>query len=429
MARWSRVVVCVAMNLIVAAAASHAADGPSATLDQIAEAWRRREARVRSGDFRWTEVRVLSRAPGELSVGAFEPSPGSEPAGTITDRETYEQGYDRELQFDGSKVRFADTQPRLYVDHGRYLPHESVDVCDGRVYKRLDGQHVPGAFRHQGAILPLESDHVYHLIDLKPLYLHFRVSRYGNEFLRQYAVAAGHGMVDGTRCVILRRTTQPTVPVVESLWLDPEQDFSVRRILRKAAHVVTSQWDISYEQDPAHGPLVTSQKARDETRSHTTSTPKMPGKTHFVLHDWPYCHGVIENLRPLPAGWKRVDHFPNGEFDRSVEATIVEARVNCEFPADRFTLEFPVDTLVYDTTGPAGTEPVEYIQREGGKKRIILDEEWRRAKTVEDLTETETGLAGIHEKPRSWSWRWGVAGALILVTLLVSLRLWRKHAV
>jgi hypothetical protein len=371
------------MDLIVAVAASHAADAPNATLDEIVGAWRRREARVRSGDFRWTEVRVLSRAPGELNVGAFEPSPGSEPAGTVTDRKPHRQEYDRQFQFEGRKVRFADTQPQLYMDQGRYLPHESVDVCDGRVFKRLDEHQVPDAFRHQGRIAPLASARVHRLLDLRPLYLHFRPSRYGDHFLRQHTIAAGQGMVDETRCVILRRTTRPSVPVVESLWLDPEQDFSVRRILRKAAHVVTSQWDISYDLDPTFG--------------------------------------------PIPAGWKRVDHFSNGEFDRSVEATIVEAKINCEFPADRFTLEFPVDTLVYDTTGPPGTERVEYIQREGGKKRIVLDEEWRRAKTVEDLTQTETGLAGIERPARPWWPRLVWLGFLVPLALLVGVGLYRMH--
>ena len=43
--------------------------------------------------------------------------------------------------------------------------------------------------------------------------------------------------------------------------------------------------------------------------------------------------------------------MPKFDMDQE-EATIVEAKINCEFPADSFQVEFPVDTFVLDATGP-----------------------------------------------------------------------------
>jgi hypothetical protein len=111
----------------------------------------------------------------------------------------------------------------------------------------------------------------------------------------------------------------------------------------------------------------------------------------------------------VPKGWKTVENFHNGEFDRSLEATVVTAKVNHPVADDRFVLDFPVNTLVTDGIHLEGTRPQRYIVRPNGGKRLVLEAEYRKAKTPEELIQTETGGALI-DRQRGFAWgRWFLA--------------------
>ncbi len=322
-------------------------------LSEIAAAWKRREQRIRTGQFEWDEVRVMSRSPADLKRGPFDPPAGTEPAGTVTDRQPCRHEYQRKLLFKADKLRFFSNEPELLVEQGAYVPRESVRVFDGQLYKILDERDLPNGFRHQATILPPTQKMISSRLGLKPLFLHFRPSRYDERFLSRFTVAGHDGVIDDKRCIILQRVKDPAGPVLESLWLSPEHQFCVRRLLTEVGDVVTTRFDIFYDLDPTHG--------------------------------------------PIPTGWKLVERFSNEEFDRSIEATVTTGKVNHQIADDQFTLEFPVNTFVYDAGSSPGKDPVSYIVRPDRQKRVVLPEELRRAKTADELIRTETGRARIEQ--------------------------------
>ncbi len=357
-----------------AAAAEPVEEKGKVALSEIAAAWNRREQRIRTGEFEWDELRVMSRSPTDLKRDPFSPA-----ARTATDQQTYRHQYQRKLLFKDDKLRFFNNESVWFLEQGAYLPYESVQVFDGRVYKTLEERSVPKRFRYQGSVLPGTAEMIHDLIGLKPLFLHFRPSRYDERFLSRFTVAGHDGVIDDKRCVILQRVKDPAGPVLESLWLDPNHEFCMRRLLSEVGHVVTTRFDVFYDLDATHG--------------------------------------------PIPTGWKLVERFSNGEFDRSIEATVTTGKVNHQIADDRFTLEFPVKTLVYDAGSSSGA--VSYIVRPDGQKRVVLPEERRRAKTADELIRTETGRAGIEQPERSGWLQVLLPAAVITVALVVALGIYR----
>ena len=79
----------------------------------------------------------------------------------------------------------------------------------------------------------------------------------------------------------------------------------------------------------------------------------------------------------------------------AAEATVTSYHFGPNVRDSDFTIDFAPGTWVQDQSQPG--EPIEYIQREDGSKRIILRDELRRGARYQDLVETETGKA----KPRN----------------------------
>jgi hypothetical protein len=358
------------------------ANASPATLDEIAEAWRERQTRIHSGEFEWEEVRITSRSAADLELGPFDPPPGTEPKGTVTDREPYRHEYRRSLLFEGEKTRFWSAEPILTPKRTHYVDHELTEAFDGRLCRILRDHDFGDSrtFRYQGSVLPADQQQTHFLVDLKALFLHFRAFRLNESFPDRFRLA-GRGVVDDAPCVILERVENPQRRVVESFWVDPRQAFCVRRNVRRAGDVVRRQIDVEYDVDPALG--------------------------------------------PVPKAWKLLEHFANGELDRSIEATITKARLNHDVADERFDIEFPVGTFVYDATQSSGGEAARYIVRPKGTKRDVLPAEHARAKTAEDLLETETGMAGI-ERPRRSAlmtlWAIGIFSAVAAIMVWLSIR-------
>lgn len=326
----------------------------------------------------------MSRGATDLNRGPFDPPAGTEPKGTVTDRKTLQHEYERKLLFKGDKLRYSTNEPVWAISQKQYLAFEFVRATDGELYKTLEERHLPGRFVHQGAILPDAREQIRDLLAVKPLVLHFQPFRYDDDYLLQFTAVKYDGIIDQKRCVILERIWDPRGHYIESLWLDPEQGFCIRRLLAQAGEMTRTRLDIFYDRDPDHG--------------------------------------------PIPKGWKRVEHFSNGEFDRSIEADVVTGKVNHQIADDRFDVEFPINTLVRDASGPPGREPVEYIVRADDKKRIVLPGEMTRARTAEELISTETGRAGLPEPKRS---RWlGIvlAASAVLISVLMASRILRKRS-
>lgn len=85
----------------------------AALLERIRAAWQARQNRIGSIELEWEEDKVRARSAADLAAGRFDPAPGNEPAGTVTDRKTMRFHYRCEFVFSGSKLRHFSDEPVL----------------------------------------------------------------------------------------------------------------------------------------------------------------------------------------------------------------------------------------------------------------------------------------------------------------------------
>jgi hypothetical protein len=140
---------------------------------------------------------------------------------------------------------------------------------------------------------------------LAPILLHFQPFVWKPGIQGGFKLAEGRHDLEGVPCVIIRRDKKdphPQAPVVtESLWLDPAQQFSIRRHTLETGGKVYRQLDMQYRPD-----------------------------------------GAI----PIPAAWQSVSRNAAGELTLSIKATVTSRKVNEDIPDAEFTITFPSGTRI-----------------------------------------------------------------------------------
>jgi hypothetical protein len=352
-------------------------DGQEITLETIRKAWQAREAKVRSFRFDW-DVRYT------VPKGSYRNGTKNDdnPDGLVIPPETTTYNMDFRLSLDGDKVRYDANEMMLSEDR-RLLHQKSYFVGTNEGSKSFSP---PGAGTYpQGVIGERNPERIFiSSPQAVPLFLIYRPldarSCIFDDFPEQYQVLPGRSVVEGRSCVQIREIATSPSQGINTMWLDGDREFVVMRM----------------------------------TRSND---------------DGPYVQVTFHDFQPskdgwVPLRWTRVVLGEGGSVRSSTSATVRSWQLNVRFDEKEFDVELPPGTLV---TEFIGSRENNYIQREAGRKRPVLEKEILGGATYEQLLHTESGKAlenqGLTGSKGGWT-GFVLAGVLAIV-LLVAFR-WRK---
>lgn len=349
------------------------------TLEAVEKAWRVRQQKVRTFRFHCDERQTYTKGS---YLSGKKPEP-SNPHRLVVPPETTTYDTSFSMTMDGDKLRYFSSNFTLTTE-GKLVPQKGTTVSTSVGVKDLQE---PGATSYpRGNILPPVADglsitapgQVALLLTFRPLH---PATIYFRNVARRYVVVPGRSVFAERSCVQLKEVgTDPRFPIT-SVWLDPERDFVVVRMV----------------QDSPTGPL--SQLTFEEFRQ--------------TENGW------------VPLKWTKTSLNSDGSVSTSCRASVRHFTLNVLMDEKEFELEFPPGTWVTD-----GREKTRYILKEGGEKRIILGEELVGQASYEQLLNTETGQALEYtpDKPRA-DRRWlflalaVIAAALVALVLVKRLRL------
>ncbi len=320
-------------------------------MEDILQAAQRRQGRVQSLHFAWTEQVTDgkdSRTP--------PPSPLHPGRGMIPPRDvTYDE--QEELWIDGEKMRYAESHHEWVGEKQAMVSFPQVAAFDGKLLKTLFERGGPGKEHPCGTIEAKERHFDVGSVFLLPLLMTFRAS---HPHMRPLDI--GHGALTGKRVPIEGRVCYEAlfrhsdIAEMEYVWVDPSRDFVISRYVVTHDGKLTCQVNIRYAEDAQAG--------------------------------W------------IPADWDIATQFPDGRFRMSARAKVVQYEINPSIPADQFDIDFPRGARMTNfVTGE------KYIIKADGTIRPIVRGELPLA--YEQLIASEPGEL-LGEKPsffgRWWVW-------------------------
>ena len=110
---------------------------------------------------------------------------------------------------------------------------------------------------------------------------------------------------------------------IQTLWVDAQYDYSVRRFLTTRGNVVRCKLDVDYQRDPDVG--------------------------------W------------VPKSWTIIRSYVDGSLLMSASSSVGEYRINPTLDAAEFQIEFPPGTYVVDTAANQ-----RFIQKDDGRRATHL---------------------------------------------------------
>ena len=353
---------------LVAFSASIAAAKQQSQLDSVAKAWNARQGEIATLRFRWSERRVMAKGSLNSTV-TLAPGENLPPTDLVTTTP------DHWLLLDGVKVSYKAYTPSTKTENDSRGPWRSNIAYNGSVSKMYSpprtGPGIGTIFR-EAEFKEIEN------MNIRAILLAYRALHPGvlKMSLVQYTLQSKNAMVDGRPHWLL--VEQSGGSLTRSLWLDPDRSFHVARYIEEVnepglAPRLWCKLDVTYAADARHA--------------------------------W------------VPAGWTVIFLRPNGAMSRSIEASVTQYDFNQSIPTEEFELPFPVGTYVTDKRDGSA-----WIERSGGARRVITQEELKRGASYDDLLATESGSGGL---PRAVvGWTWYLSGAALFVFLLV---LWRRY--
>jgi len=344
------------------------------TLEQILDAWKARQARVRSAQFVWTTRKTLPR--GRFSRDRdprFEKS-SSVDSGPSPPEDT-EFTVPMELSFDGDKMRVSYTNKVWSEEERAFFDQTFISTFNGKVSKSF----VPRTKRWpQGVIRPeehnLEATNLY----AQPVLMMYRATHptMGMFLPKSWVLSQQTPVFNGRQCVVLEEMGESS-SVQRALWVDPQREFCIVRYLLTQRRNLEVKLDIEYSQ--------TAQR------------------------EW------------VPTRWELVWMRSDGTLRESGLNEVDKSEINIAIPPAQFDVQFPPGTLVNDLK----SKPKEnYIVLEGGRKRPILPNE--ASAPYELLINSEPGMA-LARPASSWFSAWWpfVVGGGVVVLIMIAWWGWR----
>ncbi len=344
----------------------------SPTVQDIVDAWRVRQARVRTMRLEWSDSRTTAAY---TQLGNSEEGEMLFPPADVIHEVCVA------MSIDGGMLRYSVRGPRWSPDQGEFLPKRYLNVFDGEVSKTFFGyaaekedRFFPRGFVNNKEERVFDSGNP-HLVAVVLTYrpLHPDLGKFDPA---GYRISLKRGVTAGRDCLIL----QPSGSAVrsESYWIDPQRDYVVLRVVRAVKKRPVMQFDVSYTED--------------------------------ALHRW------------VPSEWEYVAlDYGSGRMLCQSVAKVIKYEINCNIPRSEFRFEFPPGTRVTNrNTGEY------YIVRQGGRKRMITMEEVRGEATYEEMVTTESGQALAQRSRGHFWWPYSLGGIAALV-LAVAVYTWCRR--
>jgi hypothetical protein len=199
--------------------------GAQSSLDDVVRAWKRREERIRSGRFAWTETRTVVKGAWVDPQDSKKVVPPRDLTWTIKTEWTWE----------GPRMRTTRKGSRWDHEKEEFLPYDYVSVWDGTINKSFD------PFRDQKVGIIGSGPLDLGLRDYFPMRMAYRpfIGFQPGRFTK----SRESGDRDGRPHIIVEDTSG------EQYWLDPARDFTVARYLLFQDRLPLVRMDISYRQD------------------------------------------------------------------------------------------------------------------------------------------------------------------------------------
>lgn len=366
---WSRVFPVAAVVWALLGFDHACAGGEAVTVDKVFQAWKERQRCVRTARFQMdvSQTHPKGSQLGSNDVAVMRGRASNPKAGPVPPHDTT-VALKWSLSLNGDWMRFLNEGPRWEVKLDQFIPQKYISVYDGEESKRFFEKWGEGV--HPLGFVNMEKHNPdITAFDLWPILLTYRALHPTMDLLfhdKPWVLAPGTGVFQERNCVILER--QEGVRKY-SCWVDPERDFTIRRVVETLNGNVGILLDIAYRNDPSHG--------------------------------W------------VPSSWDgRMLGTVTGQLQFSVSARVTDSEINVPIPREEFQFVFPPGTEVSDYR-----DQTHYVLLENGRKRLITHEERNRRATYEEWLVTETGMAGLAVQ-RPW-WR-GWPAWLLLALVVVA---------
>jgi hypothetical protein len=344
------------------------------SIEPISKAWQARQDRVTSGRFAWVERKTIVAGYYSTFLAQLPSHPdgtGVSP-GEVVPPQDLTFDVSALLVFDGEKTRFSNDDREWSPKEHAYVPTPNTMAFNGKKGTWLHTVGSPLTPWPQASIKPNNWNKVDNVL---PLMMAFRPFVATLRFfdLETFVSTGQTALVGGSTCPELRFQKGD---FIRRIWVDPSREYLIVRVLDTVMEQIVKKIDIHYRNDRTYG--------------------------------W------------VPETWENVTLEPAGKLAITIRASVNKCEMNVPFSAKEFEIEFPLGTRVVDMTDP--TAEVNYIVKEGDRKRIILPEDI--GATYEQMLNSRPGEA--LGKPVKWGFSWLVVGLVVSAAVAGSLLLWRR---
>jgi hypothetical protein len=360
---WATAVVLLLLGLL--GGAPRPAD--AATLNDVLDAWRARQAKVRSASMAWSENRVEMKGSPTLAG----PAEGVNPTDA---KDEHVFVHERTLVLNGDDVRFR-----------WLLPTTGEEAIDSAFVAGVTRSYDPPTKLREGSLPQglIHREDVYRQVQdsaVRPWmrFLRPMTASLSNLDVASLRVTGRTSLIGGQSCLELEIPPAQSGGVAYAYWIDPKWDFVIVR--ETCAVDGTPRWqaNVDYATDPELG--------------------------------W------------RPVGWRFLRTLPSGELVSSRTCVVDSFMLNPPIGADAFTIDFPEGTIVSDLITNQ-----KYAIR-NGDKRLITREESMGA-SYEQIMATESGSAvRAVVEARDWFRASVIVAIAIVVLLLMGRFFWRWRA-
>jgi hypothetical protein len=356
---------CLAALSLVAGAGFDGAQGPPGLkLEDVLQAAQRRQERVRSLHFAWTQ-----RTTDGKGSRTLPPQLQRNRSGEVIPPRDVSYDTHMELWIDGEKMRFAFDDYEWDSKEQACLPCPYVGTFDGKLRKSLHENGGPGRPYPDGYVQAAERDDDAMNLSLLPLLMTYRAAdpkMRGEHDLSQMTLTGRQMTIAGHVCRELQ-LQHPASSLVDQLWVDPARDCNILRYVKMVGQRLGYQINVRYSEDPAAG--------------------------------W------------APSGWDFVCTLNDGKLQAAGRVEAVEREINLAISPDTFDIVFPRGTSVVDLA--AGRD---YIIKPDGTERVIRKEE--SGLTYDEVLASDSGASSKVEAPFLARWWPQFLAAGIVVALL-----------
>ncbi|HXG09833.1 MAG TPA: hypothetical protein VNK04_08600 [Gemmataceae bacterium] len=262
-------------------------------------------ARVRQESVKTVDIKLkLTEVYARGGVSEAEPPGPYKPKVAVPDKETTLESVNR-LVLAGTKIRFEENRPSFRLPDGELIHRSRLSVSNGSRAKGFYPKSFFGNRDHgTGVILKdARQDDVRSYI-LTPLTMTFRgldpaISPYPVNMMKPTGLTLP---IEGVKYEEYSYKLSDKWTI--TCWLNPDQDYVIRRIRLLANNSLSEQFDIQYHRD--------------------------------------------ENVGWVPDSWVRNKYAPNGAVLVTSKVNILEMRFNAPQPDELFDIQFPTGSEVID---------------------------------------------------------------------------------